>query len=1001
MAIISINILKSQDKIVKPSLVRTPIYFDVSAPLSSIEAGDEDREEPKERNEGLRNRNYPFKATSLPRAEDDVWQKRMGRNILIKTRGLDKNFAGLNVNSMPSDCNGTIGPNHYMQTVNAYYEIYDRDGNKITGAKMNTLFEGVAGSDNNDGDPIIMYDQQAGRWLAAEFSGVNSNPDYMMIAVSETNDPTGSWYRWSWETNGFPDYMKFGIWQDGYYMGVNANGNNEDDIYVFERSKMINGEADPKMVAFDNPNRPNSGFHVVLPMDNDGDFAPSGTPGQFITINDDAWGNGDDALWVFELRVDWANTSNSTFQRTQVISVSPFDSDFGSNLENIKQKGTSQKVDAIPQVLMHRAQYRNFGDHQTVVCNHTVDVDDSDHAGIRWYELENTGSGWSIRQQGTYAPDAHSRWMASIAMNGNKDIGVGYSVSSSNLYPSIRFAGQSATENANATGVFDIAETSIKEGTHSQTNADRWGDYSNMSIDPTDDNAFWFTTEYVGDDTPKSTRIVSFSFAPPPLNADFVADNTSVCSDEVVSFTDKSTGNPTSWNWDITDAVYVNGTSSSSQNPEVKFNNTGSYDVTLMISDGAETDTETKSGYITVHNIISDFTASQTNISEGESVTFTDDSQCNPTSWEWTFDGGEPSTYSGQTPPEIRYYNSGTYTVSLTVSNANGDDTEIKSSYIVVDSPDILMSDGQKNTCSANFYDSGGANDDYSDDEDFVLTIAPADNTKRMQVEFSDFNIESSSNCSKDYLEIYDGDDTNAPLIGKYCGTDSPGTVAASGSGGKLTFHFVSDNPFFSNSTEAGWVSKCSCIETSLPLDIVDFKGKVTADKNVLSWITVNENNLEKFVLEKSFNGIDYMPVSELLNSSKPDKRLKHYLIEDNSPYRLTYYRIKAIAIDGKYKISNTISLERESKLDFGITSIYPNPSKDNISVEFSQKKSTSGIVSVFIYSITGKLMKMRKYSLDEGQSLVDVNLKMLPKGEYILKLICDAEIDVKKIVKE
>ena len=189
IAIVSLNILYSQNKIVKPSNVQTPVYFDVSAPLINLKNdGDNDGKKEKERNEGLRNRNYPFKSTALPKGEDAVWQKRMGKNRLVKTRSLDKNFAGLNVNSMPSDCNGTIGQDYFMQTVNAYYEIFDRDGNKITGAKMNTLFEGVAGSDKNDGDPIIMYDEQADRWLAAEFSGVNSNPDYMMIAISETND---------------------------------------------------------------------------------------------------------------------------------------------------------------------------------------------------------------------------------------------------------------------------------------------------------------------------------------------------------------------------------------------------------------------------------------------------------------------------------------------------------------------------------------------------------------------------------------------------------------------------------------------------------------------------------------------------------------------------------------------------------------------------------------------------------------------------------------------
>ena len=144
---------------------------------------------------------------------------------------------------------------------------------------------------------------------------------------------------------------------------------------------------------------------------------------------------------------------------------------------------------------MYRVQYRNFGNTKRIVCNHTVDVDGTDHAGIRWYELEQNGTNWEIRQQGTYAPDQHSRWMGSIAMNGNKDIALGYSVSSSTVYPGIRYTGQSAAENMNASGILDIEEGIILEGTISQTGANRWGDYSNMSVDPEDDDNFWYTTQ--------------------------------------------------------------------------------------------------------------------------------------------------------------------------------------------------------------------------------------------------------------------------------------------------------------------------------------------------------------------------------------------------------------------------------------------------------------------------------------------------------------------------
>jgi PKD repeat protein len=483
-----------------------------------------------------------------------------------------------------------------MQTINVRYTIYDKTGTLLEGpTNLNAFFTGLPGGNSNDGDPVILYDDQAERWMMAEFSGI-SGPDYMLIAVSQTDDPTGMWDAWSFPMNGFPDYMKLGVWEDGYYMGTNTGSGN--DIYAFERDVMLAGGSNPKMVQFNNPNRPNSGFHCVLPLDNDGAYAPAGTPGGFITINDGAWG-GNDELWVFELDIDWNNTGSSTFSRTQQIAVEPFDSYFGPTWDNIRQPGTGQRLDAINQILMHRAQYRNHGSSQSIVVNHTIDVDNTDHGGIRWYELEHDGSDWVIRQYGTYAPDGDSRWMGSIAMNGNHEIALAYSVSSSTTYPSIRYTGQSAAENALATGIMDIPEESIFEGTASQTSSNRWGDYSNLAVDPVDDNTFWFTTEYNISGSQKGTRIASFQFTTAPL-ADFQADDLFPAVDDTVAFTDLSTGSPSSWLWSFTPATitYRNGTTETSQNPEVSFDAEGLYTVELTATNAVGPGTTTKTDYI-------------------------------------------------------------------------------------------------------------------------------------------------------------------------------------------------------------------------------------------------------------------------------------------------------------------------------------------------------------------------------------------------------------------
>ncbi|MBN1339167.1 MAG: PKD domain-containing protein, partial [Bacteroidales bacterium] len=670
---------------VYPTTVYTPVYFDVYGPLSELppitaeEFAEMEKDAFKARNEDLKYRSYPYEATALPKGPDEVWQKQMG-----ETAGKAPllNFAGQNSPYYPPDCNGDVGPSHFFQGVNTTYAIYSKTGSTlVSSTAYNTLFSGVTGSTYNDGDPIILYDEQADRWMAAEFSISGSN-DYMLIAVSTSGNPTGTWYRWSFDVANMPDYMKFGVWRDGYYMATNTSGGN--DVYVFNRSVMLTGGASPQMIGFDNPWRPTTidGFHCIQPLDNDGDFAPTGSPGLFITMNDDAIGGGSDQLWVYELTANWATPSSSTFTRVQQLNVSAFDSNFGTNWDNIKQPGTTRELDAIPGVLMYRAQYRNFGSSQHIVCCHTVDVSASDHAGIRWYELIKTGTTWSVRQQGTYAPDAHSRWMGSIAMNGNHEIGLGYSISSTSVYPGIRYCGQSATANASATGTLDVAEDIIWTGTNSQTAYNRWGDYSLISVDPSDDHTFWFTSQYINTSGGRATRIASFQFAAPALNANFSGTPTTVCAGGTVTFTDLSTGSPTTWNWS-----FPGGTPSSyvGQNPpSITYNTAGSYNVSLTVGNGTTTDTETKTGYITVTSIIADFSGSPTTVVVGNSVTFTDNSSCGPTSWSWSFPGGNPSTYSGQNPPAITYNTVGAYNVSLTVTGPGGSDTETKTNYINV-----------------------------------------------------------------------------------------------------------------------------------------------------------------------------------------------------------------------------------------------------------------------------------------------------------------------------
>lgn len=361
-----------------------------------------------------------------------------------------------------------------------------------------------------------------------------------------------------------PDYPHFGVWPDGYYVSVNQFSSSFEGagVAAFERDEMLNGLA-AEMVFFDM----GTNYGNLLPADCDGAFPALGTPNYFTYFNDDAWGGSDELeVWAFD--VDWTNTSNSTFTVVNSIPVTAFDSDINGSVisysrDNLSQPGTSQKLHVMSDRLMYRLQFRDFGTYQAMVVCHTIDVG-GERAGMRWYELRRTTGNWSKYQEGTYAPDdGNNRWMGSIAMNGNGDIALGYSVVSSSTYPSIRYTGRLATDPLNT---MTIAETEIIASTSSQTGVNRWGDYSCMSVDPVNDLNFWYTQEYTSGGWDWLTRIAAFSledFGDPSLSASGVST-----SQIDLSWTQNSDGDNVmvAWSVDGTFGTPIDGTSYSAGN---------------------------------------------------------------------------------------------------------------------------------------------------------------------------------------------------------------------------------------------------------------------------------------------------------------------------------------------------------------------------------------------------------------------------------------------------
>lgn len=419
------------------------------------------------------------------------------------------NFEGVNnVDSvLPPDTNGDIGPNHYVQWVNLTFAIYDRAGTVLYGpAAGSTIWDGFGGpcENTNNGDPIVLYDHLADRWLMSQFAlpnnyfGLLFAPFYQCIAISQTPDPTGAYYRYAYEFQKLNDYPKFGVWPDGYYMAINqfTSVNLQfagQGVVAFNRAAMLSGQP-ASMIYFDLAAQdPNLGG--MLPSDLDGPPPPPGSPNVFAQVDDDAQGFTTDRLQLWRFHADWTTPANSTFTGPTLLPVAAFDSNLcGYARSCIPQPNTTAKLDALPDRLMYRLQYRNFGTHDSLVVNHTVDVDGTEHAGVRWYEIRNPGTTPTIHQQGTFAPDALHRWMASTAMDSAGNLAIIYNTSGSTLSPSIRYTARLATD---PLGVLGQGENDLIVGSGSQTHTtSRWGDYSMLGVDPIDGCTFWATAEY-------------------------------------------------------------------------------------------------------------------------------------------------------------------------------------------------------------------------------------------------------------------------------------------------------------------------------------------------------------------------------------------------------------------------------------------------------------------------------------------------------------------------
>jgi len=436
----------------------------------------------------------------------------------------------------PPDPVGDVGPNHYVAMSNSQYRMFNKSGVSVLGpSNINTLWAGFGGACQNEnaGDPVVIYNQLDDRWILTQFTA--AGPTYFnCVAISTTGDPTGSYYRYAFSTGtNFPDYPKYGMWNDALYISTrefsSAGPFAGVGAYAVNRAQLVAGNPAAQVISF--LAAPGSTAYNVgdglLPSDLDGStLPPANSPNYFVGTMDNGgpYSAPSDALNVWKFTANFAVPASSTFTLTNTLPVAAVDTMpvfcTPSARACIPQPSTTNKIDHLGyrQRPSHRLAYRNFGTHESLVTNQSVEAS-ATMSGMRWYEIRLSGGTPSIFQQGTYAPgttDGIHRWMGSIAMDASGNMAMGYSAANASTFPSIRYTGRLAGD---PLGTLPQGEASIVAGTGSQTGSTRWGDYTSMNIDSTDDCTFWYVNQYVPTTSSAGWRLRVGSFKFPSCSA--------------------------------------------------------------------------------------------------------------------------------------------------------------------------------------------------------------------------------------------------------------------------------------------------------------------------------------------------------------------------------------------------------------------------------------------------------------------------------------------------
>lgn len=496
------------------------VKHDTSAPLTVLAAGgnvrnpgpDQQAEEPRATGPALTSSKSDSVASQLTGPLTGVTP-----NLNFPGQTADDNRAVFGFAFVPPDTNGAVGSSQYVQMVNVTIAVYSKkDGSiQLPPTAIHTLWQGFGGLCENGGDtptysdggdPVVLYDKMANRWLVSQLQYDETfTHTAQCVAVSTTQDATGSYNRYEYDFGvNFPDYPKFGVWPDGYYNTINVFPPKSFAgamACAFDRTAMLSG-ADAAAICFQQP----PSVASLLPSDLDGtNLPPAGSPNYFVGLADSSHLN------LFAFHADFANPNQSTFTGPTYIPVADYNEICARavTVACIPEPQPGEKVDGLSDRVMFRLAYRNFGDHESLVVNHTIAG--GPLSGVRWYEIRNPGGAASVYQQGTVVDPDTDFWLGSIAMDKAGDIALGFSAMSHTLYSSVYVAGRTP---ADAAGTMRGPLVLANGGGVQFNSFKRWGDYSSMTVDPKDDCTFWYTQEYYVNtgSFDWATRIGSFKF---------------------------------------------------------------------------------------------------------------------------------------------------------------------------------------------------------------------------------------------------------------------------------------------------------------------------------------------------------------------------------------------------------------------------------------------------------------------------------------------------------